>query len=223
VSTSPLLSVPFRSVGNSGCAMPDGPRSCLRSSQQVVSAAQHRQVIKMSEAIEQWAPTRYPGYDVSTDGRVRGPRRILSTRPDTNGYLSVGIYADGKSKTIRVHAEVAHAFLGKRPDGHQVAHSNGDRLDARLSNLSYKTRSMNEADKRAHGTALLGERNPQAKLTDRQVSDVICRVSNGESKKSVARSLGVSSSHIFKIWRGRSRCDHTALRSLSRMEVTYAL
>jgi len=36
-STQPLLSVPFRLVGNSGCAMPCGPRSCLRSSQQVVS------------------------------------------------------------------------------------------------------------------------------------------------------------------------------------------
>lgn len=175
----------------------------------------------MSESIEQWAPTRYPGYDVSTAGRVRGPRRMLSTRPDTNGYLSVGIYADGKSKTIRVHAEVAHAFLGKRPAGHQVAHSNGDRLDARLSNLSYKTRSMNEADKRAHGTALFGERNPQAKLTDHQVAEILRRVANGEPKKAVAASFGVSSSQIFNICRGRSRCDQIALRSLSRMEVIY--
>ncbi|MDX3713446.1 HNH endonuclease signature motif containing protein [Streptomyces europaeiscabiei] len=58
-----------------------------------------------------------------------------------------------------MHQIVAAAFLGPRPDGHDVRHLDGNPLNSALSNLSYGTRSENELDKARHGT------NPNARKT----------------------------------------------------------
>jgi hypothetical protein len=105
---------------------------------------------------ETWLPI--PGYegrwDVSTEGRVRSlPRRrtrggILRQRINKRGYMSLVL----GSETHEVHRLVALAFIGPRPVGHEVRHIDGDRQNARASNLAYGTRSENVLDKRAHGT-----------------------------------------------------------------------
>ena len=51
-----------------------------------------------------------------------------------------------------MHSLVALAFLGTRPDGFDVRHLDGDRLNCALANLAYGTRSENQRDKRRHGT-----------------------------------------------------------------------
>lgn len=97
-------------------------------------------------------------YEVSSDGQVRslgrkttrGYRkgRILKPylRPD-NGRLQVELIdAQGVRRSVRVHSVVALAFLGPRPHGLHVCHSNGDRLDNRASNLRYDTPKANVAD-----------------------------------------------------------------------------
>jgi hypothetical protein len=108
----------------------------------------------------EWRPI--PGYEsnyhVSDGGQVKSlPRNttrggILRPAPSKQpGYPSVVLWRDGKQRTFKVHQLVAAAFLGPRPDGMEVRHLNGDRLDCRLANLRYGTRAENAQDTIDHG------------------------------------------------------------------------
>ncbi len=117
---------------------------------------------------EEWrAIDRFPGYEVSSLGRIRSlprlvfqangkpqpqPFRMHSTYAGSSGYLSVHIRHDGRRDKIRVHLLVTRAFLGPAPIGQECRHKNGNRLDPRLSNLEYGTRQENMRDAIKHGT-----------------------------------------------------------------------
>ena len=174
---------------------------------------------------EQWRPI--PGfegvYSASSLGRIRSEHRtmirkdgspcttaerILKTRLN-RGYPCVtlkkpnGPYVQGP-----VHHWVALAFLGVPPEGLEVCHNNGDRTDARLSNLRYDTHVNNIADKKSHGTQTYGERHSRAKLTDRQVVEIrkLC-VIGGMTQSQIAALYGVSREWVNGIHRRRLRRD----------------
>ena len=113
----------------------------------------------------EWRPVvgHEGNYEVSNHGEVRSVERVvrysdgrtrhypsvtLRQPPNTNGYHRVNI--DGRS--VKVHLLVAAAFLGPRPDGHDVCHNNGDRSDNSARNLRYDTRSNNLKDAVLHRT-----------------------------------------------------------------------
>ena len=106
---------------------------------------------------EQWRPV--PGwegyYNVSNLGRVWSVRRDKPMRshalPHT-GHLNVKLKRDGVVTSTGVHALVAAAFVGPRPEGMEVCHNNGDPSDNRLENLRYDTRRANQLDAVRHGT-----------------------------------------------------------------------
>ncbi len=54
-------------------------------------------------------------------------------------------YFNGKQKNKMLYL---HRFLTDAPDGQEVDHINGDRLDNRKSNLRFSTRSQNNANKK---------------------------------------------------------------------------
>ena len=118
---------------------------------------------------ERWIPV--PGYvgayEVSDRGRVRGldyivvdslgrrrmhKGRVLKLSPAKRGYPVVKLGLNGKKSTIGLHQLVVLAFVGPCPAGMEVLHRNGDKLDNRLANLHYGTRSTNNLDSVAHGT-----------------------------------------------------------------------
>ena len=120
-------------------------------------------------AVEQWKPVHgYEGiYEVSSHGRVRSLDRTvtysdgrvcrlkgkaLRTPPNQDGYPRANLSAQGKSQVRHVHALVAEAFIGPRPDGVDVCHGDGDPANNRLDNLRYGTRSENMLDAVRHGT-----------------------------------------------------------------------
>lgn len=82
------------------------------------------------------------GYEVSSLGRVKGPRKISYGSIGSRGYLQVCI----KRKTKNVHVLVAEAFLGDRPEGHHVCHTDGNKRNNSLSNLRYGTPQENWED-----------------------------------------------------------------------------
>jgi HNH endonuclease/NUMOD4 motif len=122
----------------------------------------------ISHLVEEWRPIEdYPGYEVSSFGRVRSlerivvqrsgkkqpqPARLLSFGKMNNGYKCVSIRTPGRRDKVNVHVLVTRAFLGPRPKGQESRHKDGDRMNARLDNLSYGTRKQNIADAIAHGT-----------------------------------------------------------------------
>lgn len=124
---------------------------------------------RWGRAGEEWRQVEgWPGYEVSSLGRVRSvgrvimrsngiPQtvrtRILSAATDpVSGYLRVGLYLTGmRRRTLLVHVLVARAFHGKRPEGCEVRHLDGNGSNCAATNLAYGTSSENNWDQIAHG------------------------------------------------------------------------
>lgn len=119
--------------------------------------------------MEQWVDIpEHDGYQASDLGRVRSldrviirkngiPKsikgRVLAPQKQPAGYLHVVL---GRGNQWLVHRLVMWAFVGPCPDGHQVAHNDGDRHNNVLSNLRYATPKENQSDKHRHGTMIVG-------------------------------------------------------------------
>lgn len=146
-------------------------------------------------------------YEVSDLGRVRNVRTGKILKPVLTGresrrYFRVSV---GERNNQRINRLVLLGFVGSPPTpDHQAAHLNGDRLDNRLSNLAWVTQTENFSHKRLHGTALVGEKNHQAALTAAGVSEVMQRLAQGESYRSVARRLGVTDRTVRRIASGET-------------------
>lgn len=166
---------------------------------------------------EQWKDI--PGYEgryqVSDLGRVRSldhyvrlvtrqagetrrlaPGKIL--RPGRSGPFGHVTVALGKGNSRPVHSLVALAFIGPRPDGHDVAHLNGDGGDNRLENLAYATRSDNNKHMVHHG---------RRQLSVTQVRAIREKAARGFAygeKAALARQLGVSQSFFGDVVSGKS-------------------
>lgn len=129
---------------------------------------------------ENWRPV--PGhegaYEVSDHGRVRSLDREVCL---------------GRGNSQCVHALVAAAFLGPRPDGADVCHRDGDATNNRAGNLYYGSRSQNNRDIASHG---------RRRLSVEQVREARRRALEGESATSLAREYGVCVSDMSYILRG---------------------
>jgi hypothetical protein len=102
----------------------------------------------------------YPGYEVSTHGRLRSYWRRGSKRPASKprlrqagtvgpcGFKTFYTPADseGKRENIRVGTMVALAFIGPRPEGAEVRRLDGNTLNDRLDNIAYGTPEEVAAD-----------------------------------------------------------------------------
>ena len=86
-------------------------------------------------------------YQVSTQGRIRrmkaGKRtfigRISKGWLHASGYPVIKLYREGKYTTIFIHILVATAFIGKKPDGFQTNHIDGNRANNCIENLEWVT------------------------------------------------------------------------------------
>lgn len=115
--------------------------------------AQTAMVTVMSPDLEAWVELPgFRGQKVSTHGRVRGVHKIRKPGR-SRAYQVVDMRdKDGIRRVLYVHHLVAEAFLGPRPEGHQVRHLDGDPDNNRADNLAYGTRSENTRDMVRHGT-----------------------------------------------------------------------
>lgn len=165
-----------------------------------------------------WIPSYENIYQVSNTGEIRSfstidsmgrihPGRIIkqSLNPH-NGYFQVGLHKQGSAITKTVHILVASAFLGKRPDGYDINHINGNKTDNRLENLEYCTKSRNTIH--AIETGLhkrRGQDHPLAVLTDKQIEEIKVKLNDGRLGKDVAAEYGISRSHVSQIKTGKRR------------------
>lgn len=145
----------------------------------------------------------FPRVVVTDEGTVIGPSgRELKTFPDKDGYRRVTLYLGAKRwQQVGVHFLVCEAFNGQRPEGAHIAHRDGNRANNRADNLSWSAPWQNEQDKRRHGTALLGERHHQAKLTECDVRAIRASSLMGIE---LARKYGVTPSAITAIRKRRT-------------------
>lgn len=158
--------------------------------------------------MSRWKPV--PGYEgyysVSRDGEIYSARsqKILKPAVLSTGYFQVQLSVNGHRLQEKVHRLVALAFVGKPSSPRlQVAHNNGDPADNRAENLRWATPSENQRDRRAHGTASIGEANSRAKLKEADVREI--RSSQARTSD-LARQYGISHTQMTKIRQGLSWC-----------------
>lgn len=155
--------------------------------------------------MEEWrAVPGFEGlYEVSSEGRVRSWTRVSRgafLRPGraSNGYDTVTL--GGESRTV--HSLVLTAFRGPA-EGRIGRHLDGNRSRSVLSNLEWGTYAENQADARAHGTRVLGEKYPTAKLTDGAARE-IRRLKGAVSQSALAARYGVSPAAVQAVHDGRT-------------------
>ena len=108
---------------------------------------------------EQWAAIDgYKNYQVSWFGRVRNATtaRILKGSVCPNGYLSVGLRQNKKSKTQFIHQLVAREWIDNPNDKRCVDHIDGNKTNNHYENLRWATHSENgrNAKNRTDGSSV---------------------------------------------------------------------
>lgn len=139
-------------------------------------------------------------YEVSEYGRVRNRSGyVLNRRISIYGYDCPGLSRHSTQKYYMAHRLVAAAFIGPCPEGKEVNHIDGNRLNNHVSNLEYVTRRENILHQRTLGTDPTGERNPNSKLTAPEVLEIRRLRKEGVPRRVLSDRFGVTIYMISKI------------------------
>jgi hypothetical protein len=104
---------------------------------------------------------------------------------------------------VRVNRLVCGLTQGPAPSAkHHAAHSCGNALCVAPGHLRWATPKENMADKFDHGTALLGPRNHNAKLTEADVRMI--RAQRNRTQTELAAEYGVSQLTISHVLKGKT-------------------
>lgn len=154
----------------------------------------------------------FPGYSVSSWGRVRNDRTglvLAQQKKGTWGHLKVALKRNGSRKRgpdfrdFTVHQLVLRAFTDDHDSSLEVMHKNGIAWDNTLGNLAWGTSKENKADARKHGTMSHRKYSAQTKLTD-EIAEVIRSIPRSElNDREVAETLGVSRELVKDIRLGK--------------------
>lgn len=145
------------------------------------------------------------GYVYSMNYKRTGKTKILKPALAKDGYLKTVLLSDeGKYKPMTIHKAVALAYFGE-PNGLQVNHKNGIKIDNRPCNLEYVTISENILHAYANNLnkPRRGSLNGMSKLTEKEVEEIRNHAANFVGRyygrKALAKKYGVSEAHIKDI------------------------
>jgi hypothetical protein len=167
----------------------------------------------MSTVHEEWRPVvGHEGvYEVSSLGRIKrvaaaynsSAGRILEGFFDAStGYQGIVLSHKNKRWQGYVHHLVMAAFVGPLPEGQEVNHKDGNKLNNARSNLEYLTHPENQKHAAETGLYLKGEQQSQAKLTEQAVRE-IRNLRHVVSQRELAKHYGVSQTVIGRVQRRR--------------------
>lgn len=166
-------------------------------------------------AIEMWAHL-YGKYEVSSSGTVRrlDTARIIRPYVTHRGYLRVRLLSDGVLKNFTIHRSVARAFIGECPEGLQVNHMDGNKLNNDVSNLEYVTNRENAIHAHANGLCRAsgaprngGQSNGRAILSNDDVKAIRLARAAGASRSELSAIYGISTWTISGICTLRLRAN----------------
>jgi len=97
-------------------------------------------------------------YEVSNAGEIRRVRegrgarlKVLKNKDRGVGYYTVSLCRDGIAHDFYIHELVAKAFIGSRPDGHEVNHKDTNKKNNAVDNLEWLTKGGNLKHSYDHG------------------------------------------------------------------------
>lgn len=150
----------------------------------------------------------YPLYECSTFGNIRNikNKHLLKPAKDKNGYKRVVLCLCGRHKNITVHRVVAITFLENTHNLPQINHKDGDKTNNKLSNLEWCSNYQNIHHAIDNGLInVKGAKNPNSKLTDKDVKQIKKMFATGKYNKSqLAREFSVSHTLIRYIVEGKN-------------------
>lgn len=173
--------------------------------------------------VEEWKDIKgYEGkYQVSNFGRVKSlwfehntfngikkiqKEKILSQREDNLGYVSYGLFKNGKPKRVRAHKLVVEAFIGSIPKGLVVNHINGIKSDNRVENLEICTYSHNTKEAFRLGIIKygFGELSHRAKIINQlDLENNVINTFHGCYE--AERETKISSASIYRCLKGKQK------------------
>lgn len=121
---------------------------------------------------------------------------VFTAQIGDKGRLFVTLTKNRKSVRRTIASLVALAFIGPRPKGLLVLHTDGDNQNNTLSNLRYGTQADNMEDARKHGTLCQGETQWFAKLTAQDVLFIRASMHTG---RALAKMFAVTPAAISLI------------------------
>lgn len=156
---------------------------------------------------------RFPGYEVSNQGKIRsywgvGVKKCKLNKPPHFLKQSLSLasrtqyyFVDlGYGNHRAVHRLVLMAFRGPCPKGLVACHNDGNPLNNHIDNLRWDTRQSNFRDAVKHGNPdFVGERNIHAKLTENNVIDIRKGAYNHLTRFQIAKLFGVCPRSIFAV------------------------
>jgi DNA-binding NarL/FixJ family response regulator len=155
----------------------------------------------------------FPAYEVSINGQIRRvlggrgsrPNAILKNSKDANGYAVVNLYLpdNGGARKVYVHQIVARAFLHKPEGAHQIAHWDGDGMNAAASNLRWVTQSENEADKVRHGRNNYAPKGSR-RFSPKEVQSIRALLAKGMSARAIGKLFGAAHNTVLAAARNGS-------------------
>lgn len=164
---------------------------------------------------ERWRNIKdFPGYRVSSTGKVKGPRvkNLKHQHCPGSPYPKVTLSKNGIHTDKRVNVLVAQAFIPNPDNLPLVMHMDNNPSNNNVENLKWGTYSENNQymwDCGRHEVTLTDEDREKAyQIRRRPVVSINC--ANGErlefiSQHEAARQLGVSQQHIWGVLNGHRR------------------
>ncbi len=148
----------------------------------------------------------FENYSISSFGNIRNNKtlRVLKLSPNTSGYLSCGLRANGKTYTKAVHRLVAEAFLDRIDNKLEINHKDGNKNNNYLHNLEWTSRKENMQHSYDEGLNFTpsGEEHPSSKLTWEIVNWIRANYKPRDREfgcRAIAFKLGVAHSLISAI------------------------
>lgn len=163
----------------------------------------------------------FPGYRVGSDGSVwsrwrrrglgpgRGTTFVLGKvwrrmklRQDSDGYNTVKLKKAKRKHFYRVSCLVLLFFDGPCPQKHQCRHLDGNNRNDSIRNLKWGTSTMNQEDRRRHGTLPMGEAIAISKLKVAAVRAIVSKDNLHISNAEFARIFGVTTPCVYAVRKG---------------------
>lgn len=123
----------------------------------------------------------FEDYTIDINGNVysKKTKRYLKPQIDKNGYFRLGLSKNNKQKFFFLHRLVAQTFISNPNNYPIVNHMDGNKKNNNINNLEWCTyqQNINHAYRiglsKGKSAIHIGERNPNRKLTEKDVLEIL--------------------------------------------------